>query len=787
VAITIDATKGWARPANASEWTELLAGTGIANPDSSWDCGEASGNLADDIGSLTLTANLSPLYAQSATGWAGTGVDATDGTADRFAAAASVGPDPASSSQVWMFTLAIQTEPTVTRHFGGINTISSTQECRLGWSPSAGTNRLRIGVVGVGTIGTLDHPVGDYVVFLRYDRAASIATAYSDLETVVGTYSASVVDGPKGYGSAGSPGGIVVMQIALWHGANAETIDDADVATIRSRIESPPIALTFQPPSVFPSVVRSHSTRSHLQPSFFAPTKIVTPFPELLFVPPVFPSVVRRSAPSKSPLRQSYAAPTFVPPAAPVPAQPPPSVYPSTIPRAKGPGRSATRPAFTGPVDKPFIPASSIGSIPAVYPQRIMRGVRTSHRRPAFFGPERLIANPTILPIGPEGTATFALSVQARSSVTMSWVTDVLPAWSGLEQRRSINRWPRLRFDFQAQLTDAQQRAVLSQLAGSAQSAPIYLLAMPHEDLTIKANAVGTAIVVHSLARCDWAQSGRRVVVVHPNGTTVDGVIQGAAGDTITTTTDLSATAVEGARIMPVHHVHLEPNQTLSRHLTTRGEWQIVALGERPFAVPVMGVGATVNTHDGMPLWDVGIPIEVARRPLRSGAELVDLGGRVTTVGERTQGNWDRPIAIDSSKIADWQWFKAFLDTVRGQQMPFLLPTGSPDLVPIGDASAGTLLVEGPPAMDYVTDWFPSLAHRRLRLLKADNTFAYRTVTGAIDNGNGTQTLTLASSLAGALSRVEFLETCRLEKPEITVSFDGPRFHSMANALVVQR
>lgn len=109
------------------------------------------------------------------------------------------------------------------------------------FGPSAGTNRLRIDVAGVTTNGTADHAVGSYVFVLRYDRAASAAKASSDLETVTGTYSAAAADGNKGIGyGTTSPGSVTVLLVALWQGANAETLDDTKIATIRSRIESPP-------------------------------------------------------------------------------------------------------------------------------------------------------------------------------------------------------------------------------------------------------------------------------------------------------------------------------------------------------------------------------------------------------------------------------------------------------------------------------------------------------------------------------------------------------------------
>lgn len=301
MAITKDATKGWARPANASEWTELLAGTGIGNPQSSWDCTEGSGNLADDIGSLTLTAGTTPLYAQAASGWSGTGVAADDNTSDRFVAAAATGPDPSTTSQVWLYVMHIGTEPTAGRVWGGINMGSATLCCRLQFAPSAGTNKLRINVVGTSTDGAADYAVGDYVIAVRYDRAASVAKAYSNLETVTGTYSSTVADGNKGFGQS-APGDCQIFLMAMWSGAAAEALDDSAIATIISLIQSPPGGLIEEDyvPPVSPRAPRP--ARTPATPASSADERITAAgsFPrDFDYRPPTF---VARPRPPNAPI-----------------------------------------------------------------------------------------------------------------------------------------------------------------------------------------------------------------------------------------------------------------------------------------------------------------------------------------------------------------------------------------------------------------------------------------------------------------------------------------------------
>ncbi len=237
--ITKDATKGWALPASAAEWTELLSGTGIANPDHAWPCQIASGDLSDVIGSLALTARTTPIYSKSATGWTSTGVGFTDASNDGFIAASGTGPDPSTTSQTWVMVVSIETEATLSRNIFGMN--AGASGISMLWAPSAGTNRLRVSAFGSSTIGTADHSAGSYVFTLRYDRAVSATKATSDIETITGTYSASAADGDKGPGAtSNNDGGLTILYVALWEGSNAEALDDTDIGTIRSKIESPP-------------------------------------------------------------------------------------------------------------------------------------------------------------------------------------------------------------------------------------------------------------------------------------------------------------------------------------------------------------------------------------------------------------------------------------------------------------------------------------------------------------------------------------------------------------------
>lgn len=387
--------------------------------------------------------------------------------------------------------------------------------------------------------------------------------------------------------------------------------------------------------------------------------------------------------------------------------------------------------------------------------------------------------------LGPAGALSTALEIEDGASVTYSWLTSIVKAADGTEQRIARRALPRQRYDFAAKLTNAQQRALQQTLARDAHRGLDFLLGLSYEELPIAPGSAGTSVKVYSLAHCDWDEPGQRAIIIAPDGTSLDVVAQSSSGTTIVVDVDASAYAVEGARIMPAMPCLLEPDQAMSRWRVNMGNWAIAAHAKRfRFGTAgVVGSGAALTTFDGMPVWDWGVLSRGQRAEgIRSGTEIIDAGGAIESLARYAQSDWPRAVAIDSDEIADWQWFKLFLDTVNGMRVAFLLATGRPDLVPISDASTGTLTISA----GYLESLWPSLAHRRVKIVLADGTYGYRTITNAVDNGDGTEDLTLSAALAGDIARVELLETVRLDTDEVKVDWTSWAFASTFPAVTVQ-
>lgn len=153
--VTRDPTSGWYYPANATEWRTFLddASVGLAakaTPTNLWLCQEASGNLADSIGSLTLTAANTPIYQQTITGHARKGVGCVDGTAKTFANASSVDIATVSSFDLWAIQMPASA-PGANRPL--ISHGTAANRSHVGITATTGTGRCTSGANAGGPTG----------------------------------------------------------------------------------------------------------------------------------------------------------------------------------------------------------------------------------------------------------------------------------------------------------------------------------------------------------------------------------------------------------------------------------------------------------------------------------------------------------------------------------------------------------------------------------------------------------------------------------------------------------
>lgn len=200
VGVTRDAARGVYCPADATEFATFLAAqsaplSAITAPTAIYNCQAASGDLLDDIGSIDLVAagTDSSNYQQTVTDWTRKGLKVIYNQTDRFSRASGGTPNPATTSQTWVwFCKAIGT-PAANKTLFGIS--DNATGCQVG---VASTGHPFITIAGNTTNGA-DTPtalgIGPWTI--TYNRTATTVVVTTPQEKITGTYGA-VVDGRKG-------------------------------------------------------------------------------------------------------------------------------------------------------------------------------------------------------------------------------------------------------------------------------------------------------------------------------------------------------------------------------------------------------------------------------------------------------------------------------------------------------------------------------------------------------------------------------------------------------------
>jgi len=216
--VTRDAGNGNYYPANASEWSLLLAAAGLAGvPSSTWNLQEPSGNLADAIGGITLTPVNWSLWRQLVPGAARFCMRGTDNTANAKLMNSSTAPNPALTSTLLLMYLDLPVAPAATRFVA-----VTGQGCDLRLN-NAGKLVLQ---TTAATAFPTAAGAGPRWVVLACNNTARTTKAYTDQEKVVGTYAQPTSAPFIALGSNNGPvGAIGYAYAAQFTGAAAELSD----------------------------------------------------------------------------------------------------------------------------------------------------------------------------------------------------------------------------------------------------------------------------------------------------------------------------------------------------------------------------------------------------------------------------------------------------------------------------------------------------------------------------------------------------------------------------------
>jgi hypothetical protein len=202
----------------------FLAATG-RTPTHAYTCQEPSGNLIDQIGSLTLIAAGTPLYQQSISGWIRKGVGFNEGLNQRFSVTTGSGPDPAVTPVAMLVYFRART-PAATRSLVMISDAGGgARVCGLITPGGLAETLCGAAAANDGVVDYRDTNV--HAMLLAYDAGNTTVSRYTDQEKDNGTFGAGTIDAIKGIGALAGGNSHLGEVVAFWifDGADARYTD----------------------------------------------------------------------------------------------------------------------------------------------------------------------------------------------------------------------------------------------------------------------------------------------------------------------------------------------------------------------------------------------------------------------------------------------------------------------------------------------------------------------------------------------------------------------------------
>lgn len=375
-------------------------------------------------------------------------------------------------------------------------------------------------------------------------------------------------------------------------------------------------------------------------------------------------------------------------------------------------------------------------------------------------------AAPVIPPSGPNGVL-LAAGVGFEEGVThiVEYHTDIHTSWNGQETRTCLLALPRDRIEGDVIVTDED---VFRDLRRRRVFDPtdVFLVPVRHEEAAALSDIGGTSFSIDA-TYLDWLQPGQRVWIESPaNG--YQAVIQtaGAGPGVVTVTVDAAPPSGNfpsiATTVAPVRPFYLDPGSPVGRWNVGAGRWTVTLLGFSPRTV--LGTGGTIATLDGLSILDVRpiiVDIGAEDRP-EGGVEVHDYQAAILPEWSRTVADIFRSHQYQLGGSADRAYFWKFLDTVKGRQKAFLLPTWREDFVSSG-GFAGSTTCDLDDGGAYANSWFSDTTHRRFWVVDVTTgAIVFRTATAAsVVSGKSRVTMN-TDVLTSGPAVLMFLELVRL-------------------------
>ena len=346
----------------------------------------------------------------------------------------------------------------------------------------------------------------------------------------------------------------------------------------------------------------------------------------------------------------------------------------------------------------------------------------------------------------------------------LQFLTDVMHAPTGAEQRRSGRITPRINIQFDTMHSGKERRA-LEQLL-SMYGAGEWLVPLIQDGAqvqTLAAPGSDTIEVDHDLLRF---KVGGKILVMRDDPRDFEiATVEALAPGEITTTTPLTFAWKPGTLVTPLYLGRLDGTPVLprftGRDTFTRIEFRLA----EPMPWDVDHGLPTYRTAPVLELladWEKDPDIQHHRDIAE-----VDMGtGPVTTYDQAGIALALVRLQVALRTREEISQHRKILYALRGRAAPIWIPSQSSDLEPVADLTNGTSYIDV--EWTGISGWVLQENHRDLRIELVDGTILYRRITATSETSETTERLTLDAAWpstipAGQVALVSFMTLARQE------------------------
>lgn len=339
----------------------------------------------------------------------------------------------------------------------------------------------------------------------------------------------------------------------------------------------------------------------------------------------------------------------------------------------------------------------------------------------------------------------------------IQWLTNVMRSRDQTEQRHSLRQRPRQVVEFQIAPEDTEDSQTIRNLMFSSQALLLgILLPWDQRDITNTAElAIGTTVIPCNPDNAMFSAGGQAVIIL-PDGTGFDVSIDTVQSDASVTLDQGVPNAVPvGSLIFPLATAFIDNTprfddfrvnfqQTRLRFLSTSSD----AL---EFSQAEFDASDFSKHPDGRLVLDTPNAVRQRfRHTMNFERERTDSGiGDIAQFPTMVAGEPVRPVTRTLRDVAEIWQFKKLLYYLRGSWRSFYLPTFNNDFTfsnATYDLSDLGIIVQ---AAGFTTAGAQA-PHRDVYLQHTDGRTFTRRVSSIADNGDGTETITLATAFAAS-------------------------------------